>query len=98
MRIDLYTKTILTIIAVFLGLIAARPLFNPTPVAAQATTQYSPNTHMILDGGGGLIFFDPATGDYWEYNRAGYPAAHYQIKTFGKQAQVFDVKTGKLLR
>jgi len=36
MRIDVYTKTILTLIALLLGAVAFRPIVQPTPALAQA--------------------------------------------------------------
>jgi hypothetical protein len=63
MRIDWYTKGVLTVIAVLLGVIALRPYVSPDAVHAQgsfAGLQY---------GGGGMNaeFFDTRTGEIWEY-------------------------------
>jgi hypothetical protein len=65
MRIDLYTKGVLTVIAVLLAVIAFRPYVSPDAVVqAQgsfAGVQFSgaPNN--------GFAFFDPKTGEIWEY-------------------------------
>jgi hypothetical protein len=37
MRVDHYTKTILTIIALLLAVIALHPIINPQPVMAQGS-------------------------------------------------------------
>ena len=63
MRIDLYTKTILTLIVLLLAMIALKPIFQPQPAIAQGS----------LDGvqfcaiEGGLYAADMRTGDIWVY-------------------------------
>jgi hypothetical protein len=67
MRIDLYTKTVLTIIALMLTAIVCKTFFNPeTTASAQgpfAGVQYS-------RVGAIYSFFDTKTGDIWEYDRS----------------------------
>jgi hypothetical protein len=65
MRIDLYTKAVLTIIAIMLSVIASNQLVSPLVASAQgsfAGVQYTgfPNS-----------FFDSRTGEIWEYYTAG---------------------------
>jgi hypothetical protein len=53
MRIDLYTKTILTFIAVLLAVIALEPIVQPTPALAQANmsgVQFSSSSSDISFG------------------------------------------------
>jgi hypothetical protein len=61
MRIDWYTKGVLTVIAILLGVIALRPYVSPDAVVhAQgsfAGVQANAN-----------LFFDTRTGDIWDYN------------------------------
>ncbi len=71
MRIDLYTKLLLTVIALALVTIACDPLTHPTPTAGQgplAGVQVS-----VLTLGAGIFAFDQKTGEMWLYgddNRA----------------------------
>ena len=63
MRIDWYTKGVLTVIAALMGVISIRPYVSPDAVAhAQgsfAGVQYSgPNI---------FSFFDTKTGEIWSY-------------------------------
>ena len=63
MRIDLYTKTILTLIAVILTLIACKSVVQPPGVAADgplAGVQFSGSI-------GGFWAFDTKTGDVWAW-------------------------------
>lgn len=63
MRIELYTKTILTVIALLLAVIALRPIIQPQPVMAQGNltgVQFSV-------GIGELYAVDTRTGDVWAY-------------------------------
>lgn len=80
MRTNLYTKTILTIIALFLAMIALKPVFQPQPVMAQgayAGVQFSYS-------GGSHAFFDSRSGDVWEYGDNGHFKQHYKVKELGK--------------
>ena len=61
MRIDWYTKGVLTVIAVLLGVMAVRPYVSPEAVQAQgpfAGVEYPNN-------GGTPAFFDTRAGDFW---------------------------------
>jgi hypothetical protein len=82
MRIDLYTKTILTLIALTLAFIACKPLTQPAVVSAQsplAGVQFTsfPN--------GGFLAFDTKSGDIWVYPTTanGQSLAHLKL-TLGK--------------
>ena len=66
MRIDLYMKTILTVIAVALLVIACKPVVQPNGVAAQgpfAGVQFFSDNPKI-----GIWAVDTKTGDLWQYN------------------------------
>lgn len=73
MKIDLYTKTILTLIAIFLMIVALRPLI-PGPVSAAdgkfAHVQFS----------GASSFFDQRTGDIWNL----WGAKNYEFEYIGR--------------
>ena len=68
MRIDRYTKGVLTVIAVLLGVIALRPYVSPEAVAHAQTTFAGVE---FSAGPGGLDFFDTRTGEIWGYSSAG---------------------------
>jgi hypothetical protein len=79
MRIDLYTKVVLTIVALLLAVIAFRPILQPPTVAAQG------NFNGVQFGAPGLNFFDTRTGDYWSYDWAtGQLLKHWKVTQFGK--------------
>jgi hypothetical protein len=78
MRIDWYTKGVLTVIAVLLGVIALRPYVSPEAVHAQgsfAGLQFSGRTNDYQ-------FFDSRTGDIWWYNIDSAPE-HYRLTKLG---------------
>jgi len=80
MRIDRYTKTILTIIALLLAVIVLKPLFQPQPAMADGKyvgVQFSYS-------GGNHAFFDSRSGDVWEYGDNGQFRQHYKVHEFGK--------------
>jgi hypothetical protein len=80
MRIDVYTKTILTIIALLLAVFTLKPIFQPQSALAEggfAGIQFSYS-------GGNHAFFNTRTGDVWEYGDHGDFRNHYKVKEFGK--------------
>jgi len=80
MRIDLYTKTILTIIALFLAVFTLQPILQPHAVMAQggfAGIQFGYN-------GTNHAFFNTNTGNVWEYGDRGNFRNHYGVTEFGK--------------
>ncbi|HXP87675.1 MAG TPA: hypothetical protein VN841_23280 [Bryobacteraceae bacterium] len=80
MRIDLYTKAIVTLIAVLLAVIALKPILQPQAAMAEggfAGVQFSYS-------GGNHAFFNTNTGDVWEYGDNGHFRNHYKVREFGK--------------
>jgi hypothetical protein len=63
MRIDLYTKLVLTVIAGLLGVIALRPYVGPEVVQAQGSFS---GVQFTGDANSGS-FFDSKTGEVWTY-------------------------------
>jgi hypothetical protein len=61
MRIDLYTKAVLTIIAIMLSVIASNQLISPRVASAQGSF-----AGVQFTGPGGS-FFDSRTGEIWVY-------------------------------
>ena len=80
MRIDLYTKTIITLIALLLAVIALRPIFQPQ--AAMAEGSYA--GIQFSYSGGNHAFFNTNTGDVWEYGDHGDFRNHYKVHELGK--------------
>jgi len=79
MRIDLYTKTILTLIALLLAVIVLKPIIQPTPALAQANVglvQFSASQ-------GELYFFDQKNGDIWQYRESGQLEGHSKLAKLG---------------
>lgn len=58
MRVDLYTKIVLTVIAVFLGILALRSAFQPEAVRAQDQARYP------------FLQFDEGISELYEIGRA----------------------------
>jgi len=84
MRIDLYTKTILTLIALLLAVAGLGPLVRPQPVAAQspfAGTQFSASAT-------NLWAVDTKTGDVWVYDiQSKQVQIHAKLTQLGKSLQ-----------
>jgi hypothetical protein len=89
MRIDTYTRIVLTVIAVALAAIAFRPLVDPTPAAAQSVGHdlyIEPGVYMLRAPDGmkqqlGKVAVDMHTGKIW-----GFPTASdtpYPVKVSG---------------
>jgi hypothetical protein len=63
MRIDTYTKIVLTVIALALAVVAFKPLVEPQAVAAQG-----PLAGLRVFGtNGGFYVVDEMRGDFWLY-------------------------------
>ena len=76
MRSDLYTKCVLTIIAVFLGILALRPLVRPARASAQSSDYpylfVEPRTTTLRKPDGttqveGKVFIDMRNGNVWGF-------------------------------
>jgi hypothetical protein len=80
MRIDLYTKTIFTLIALLLAVIALKPAFQPQPVMADGNFAHIQFSY----SGGNHAFFDTRSGDVWEYGDNGNFRHHYKVHELGK--------------
>ncbi len=66
MRIDFYTKAVLTIIAITLSVIASNQLISPRVANAQGSLAGL----QFTGGGGWSYFFDSRTGEIWSYSIA----------------------------
>ena len=65
MKIDFYTKVILTLICIFLGIIAFHFLLNPDQSIANTNKNFS----YLQYGSYSNRFFNPQTGEIWDYSR-----------------------------
>jgi hypothetical protein len=81
MRIDLYTKTILTVIAAALLTIACSSIIQPTSVAAQGSLAGV----QFVASGPGFFAFDTRSGEIWQYP---YPNQDYAPARLGKITQL----------
>jgi hypothetical protein len=83
MRIDLYTKTILTLVALLLAVIVLKPIIQPTPALAQTNL----SGVQFEEYGGDYYFFDQKTGDIWCYTPHGATGApvisHQKVTKLG---------------
>lgn len=92
MKMDRFTKTMLVVIAGLLGVLALRPIAQPSPVSAQATEGYpfyvEPGYTMIRKPDGtaqyyGKMVVDMRTGDIWGFptlSQSPYPIDSAQTK------------------
>jgi hypothetical protein len=80
MRIDLYTKTILTLVVLLLAVIAFKPIFQPLPVAAQSSL----SGVQISGGFGAIVVFDSKSGEVWVYPQSGVPQFQGKLVQVGK--------------
>jgi hypothetical protein len=82
MRIDLHTKAVLTLIALLLAAIVFKQYVSPDAVAL-AQGQFA---GVQFAGPGGLDhdFFDPRTGELWEYNGDGTLFHKFRVTKLGQ--------------
>ena len=89
MRIDRYTKTVLTVIALALSAIAIGQ-FSPPRAVASPTNENIKFGEITYDyGGNSITFFDKSTGDLWYYGRA----FRQRRKTAAHEAQPVPAQT-----
>jgi hypothetical protein len=84
MRIDLYTKIILTVIALLLAVIALTPFVQPQPAMAQGSFN---GVQMMSGEPNHLLFFNIRTGDIWRYNLIGEFLNHRKLVELGKDLE-----------
>ncbi|HVW83142.1 MAG TPA: hypothetical protein VHB50_00600 [Bryobacteraceae bacterium] len=81
MKIDLYTKSVLTAIAVLLALLVAKEYASPHSVAH---AQASLNGVQLGVGQGPFTFFDTRTGQLYGYNGDGKFAGEFRVVRLGQ--------------
>ncbi len=67
MKVDLYLKVVLTVIALALALNLLKPVLDPTDVEARGDGKFEGVQMGIAMGA--VSFFDTNTGEIWVYNR-----------------------------
>jgi hypothetical protein len=88
MKMDRYTKTVFTLICLFLGILAIRPLVLPTPGFADYGDKFE--RYQFSVNMQGAYFFDTKTGEIWNYIRDGSNIVVQKmgtIKTMGEPLQ-----------
>jgi hypothetical protein len=94
---DLYTKTVLTFIAITLAVIAFKPLAGAqATVNAQAPLPAAFSGMQFSGVADEFTLFDPKTGDIWQYNSKRYKPPiwlHSKILEFGKPVQESNAVT-----
>ncbi|MDO8142602.1 MAG: hypothetical protein Q6358_13970 [Candidatus Brocadiales bacterium] len=84
-KIDTFTKILLVVIAIFIGMIALKPIFS-TEVAQANPGQFN-NLDLEIQGSE-AVFFDRSTGTIWVYNFNGTYAVKLQLKTLGEPMKI----------
>lgn len=92
MKVDRFTQAMLLLIALFVGILVLRPVFQPAPVRAQAEDGYpffiEPGVTMIRKPDGtaqvyGKMVVDMRSGDIWGFptlTQSPYPVDTAQTK------------------
>ena len=81
MRIDHYTRAILTVIAVLLAVIALRPVFQPASASAQTLM----NSVQFMPASSSFNAFNTVNGDVWLYS---YDGGKYAARYLGRINQL----------
>lgn len=81
MRIDTYTKTVLTAIAVLLAAAVLRPILQPSPASAQTPL----SGVQFMPASSSFNAFDAKSGDVWLYS---YDGGAYSAKRLGRIGQL----------
>ncbi|PIE36207.1 hypothetical protein CSA56_00905 [candidate division KSB3 bacterium] len=85
---DMFTKIILSVIALCLVFIALHLIFETEQTQAAQKARFSPKNFQIAYTNGGFLVFDATTGDIWMYNYSGKdPDFIGRLKELGKTLQ-----------
>ena len=85
MRIDLYTKAVLTIIAIMVTVIASNELTSPRVANAQGP-------FIGIQWAAGRGFFDSRTGEIWNYGQEGKLKLDGRLAKLGQSLAIEYVK------
>ena len=79
MKPDLYTKSILTVIALMLTVIAGKTVISPDTTASAQSAPFAGVQYHDME------FFDTRTGDVWMYDRSyGKLSARFKLTKLGQ--------------
>lgn len=82
MKPDLYTKAVLTVIALMLTVTACNQLVKP---AATANAQSAQFAGVLFSKTNGVVtFFDTRTGEVWKYDEDGPVMSELKLTALGK--------------
>lgn len=70
MKVDVFTKVLLTLICIFLGIIAFRPFLKIDYAFAASNEKFS-HVQVIKGDGFDLLIFDESSGKIWNYQLLG---------------------------
>lgn len=85
MKVDIYTKVILFVIAFFLCIIAFRPIIQVDTVRANPGNFDSLDLEIIVtQKGGTMVFFDRNSGEFWSYDGDAKFKGHGKLVELGK--------------
>jgi len=79
MRPDIYTKAVLTVIAIMLTVIAVKPIFSPEATASAQSASFAGN-QVFFHEDRSFTIYDNRTGDYWQYDPRLKPGAPNNYK------------------
>ena len=85
MKMDLYTRIILTFICLFLGMVAFKPFLDPDPGFAAYDDKFG-NMQFAVNMQG-AYFFDTRTGEIWNYIRDGSNIVVQKLGTVAKMGE-----------
>ena len=85
MKPDIYTKAVLTVIAIMLAVIASNQYINP-PATAHAQAGPFAGVQFFGGDGGGVTAVDTRTGEVWSYFSDGPIRSHMRITRLGQPA------------
>jgi len=84
MKADRTVKSLLTLIAIFLSVIAVRPSLLHGTTQTQATDYTGVQFSVLPDDDRFFNFFDTRSGDVWTYNRKGNLVDHHKLNGLGR--------------
>ena len=85
MKIDLYTRIVMTLICLFLGMIALKPLLVPDPGYAAYDDKFGSMEFAVNMRG--AYFFDTRTGEIWNYIGEGGNIVVQKLGTVAKMGE-----------
>jgi hypothetical protein len=92
MKTNLYTKAVLTVIALALVMIACNEYVHPETTASAQSALLG--GVLVTGGDGAYSFLDTRTGDLWTYGWSASEGDHYEWSYLGKITKMGQPLTG----